>query len=262
MKIRCDLIAYTSKIALVLLLLFVSGTALAGLPETVVKIKKSVVSVGTYQRLRAPAAVFKGTGFVVSKGNHIVTNAHVIPDVLNHAKKEIIGVFFRKGDKVEMRRAELLGKDKEHDIALLYIPGKPLPPLALGNDANVAEGRLYGFTGFPIGMVLGVTPVTHRGIVSAITPIAIPANTARNLGAKRLQRLRNPYKVFQLDAIAYPGNSGSPLYEADTGAVVGVINSVLVKGTKESALTSPSGISYAIPVKYIKELLRRNGLKL
>ncbi|MCP4089325.1 MAG: trypsin-like peptidase domain-containing protein [Gammaproteobacteria bacterium] len=242
------------------LLLLIAGVTQAGLPETVVKVKKSVVSVGTYQRLRAPAAVFKGTGFVVSKGNHVITNAHVIPDLLNHGKKEILTVFFRQGEKVEMRRAELVGNDKEHDIALLYIPGKPLPPLTLGSEAGVAEGRLYGFTGFPIGMVLGMTPVTHRGIVSAITPIAIPANTARNLDAKRLQRLRNPYKVFQLDAIAYPGNSGSPLYEVDTGAVVGVINSVLVKSTKESALTSPSGISYAIPVRYIKALLQAKGL--
>ncbi len=94
MKIRCDLRVYTRKIAVVLLLLLASGTVLAGLPETVTKVKKSVVSVGTYQRLRAPAAVFKGTGFVVSKGNHIITNAHVIPEVLNHAKKEIIAEFF------------------------------------------------------------------------------------------------------------------------------------------------------------------------
>jgi len=260
MNAKCSLGGYF-RLAAMFGLLLAAGLAQAGLPETVVKVKKSVVSVGTYQRLRAPSAIFKGTGFVVSKGNHIITNAHVIPEVLNHAKKEIIGVFFRKGDKVEMQRAELLARDSEHDVALLYIPGTPLPPLALGNDADVAEGRLYGFTGFPIGMVLGMTPVTHRGIVSAITPIAIPANTARNLDAKRLQRLRNPYKVFQLDAIAYPGNSGSPLYEVDTGAVVGVINSVLVKGTKESALTSPSGISYAIPVRYIKALLSKKGLK-
>ncbi len=261
MKIGCDLRIYLRKIAVVLLLLLVSGTTQAGLPETVAKVKNSVVIIGTYQRLRSPSAIFRGTGFIVSDGNHVITNSHVVPDTLNQAKKEIIGVFFRKGEKVEMRKAELLSRDKGYDITVLSIPGTPPPPLSLWDAANVAEGKLYGFTGFPIGMVLGVTPVTHRGIVSAITPIVIPANSVRNLKAKHLRRLRNPYKVFQLDAIAYPGNSGSPLYEVDSGKVVGVVNSVFVKGTKESVLSSPSGISYAISVKYIKELLKRKGLK-
>ncbi len=241
-------------------LLLASGIAQAGLPETVVMVKKSVVSVGTFQQLRTPPANFRGTGFVVAKGRHVVTNAHVVADDLDYAKKETMAVFLRNGEKVEMRRAKLVAKDSAHDVALLSISGAPLQPMVLGDDASVAEGELYGFTGFPIGMVLGVTPVTHRGIVSAITPIAIPAGSVRRLNAKRLQRLRNPYKVFQLDAIAYPGSSGSPLYEIDTGKVVGVVNSVFVKESKESVLSSPSGISYAIPARYIKALLKAKGL--
>ena len=63
--------------------------------------------------------------------------------------------------------------------------------------------------------------------------------------------------MFQLDAVAYPGNSGSPLYETDTCKVVGVINSVYVKESKETLLSSPSGIAYAIPVKYVKQLLKK-----
>ncbi len=242
------------------MLLLVVGMAQAGLPETVVRVKRSVVSVGTFQQLRTPPAKFLGTGFVVAKGHHVVTNAHVIPVDLDYAKNETIAVFLRNGEQVEMRRAKLVAKDSEHDVALLSISGDPLRPMVFGDDARVAEGELYGFTGFPIGMVLGVTPVTHRGIVSAITPIAIPAGSVRELNAKRLLRLRNPYKVFQLDAIAYPGNSGSPLYEIDSGKVVGVVNSVFVKESKESVLSSPSGISYAIPARYIKALLKANGL--
>jgi serine protease Do len=63
--------------------------------------------------------------------------------------------------------------------------------------------------------------------------------------------------VFQLDATAFPGNSGSPLYDPATGEVVGILNMVFVKGTKESALTQPSGISYAIPSNFLIELLAR-----
>jgi serine protease Do len=63
--------------------------------------------------------------------------------------------------------------------------------------------------------------------------------------------------VLQLDATAYPGNSGSPLYDEKRGEVVGIVNMVFVKGTKESALTQPSGISYAIPVQPLVDLLKR-----
>ena len=62
---------------------------------------------------------------------------------------------------------------------------------------------------------------------------------------------------MQLDATAYPGNSGSPLFDPATGRVLGVINSVLVKGNKEAAIEKPSGISYAIPVRYVHELLKK-----
>jgi len=68
-----------------------------------------------------------------------------------------------------------------------------------------------------------------------------------------------PYKVLQLDGTAYPGNSGSPLFDPESGAVVGAINMVFVKGTRESALTQPSGISYAIPVQPLAELIRKSG---
>jgi S1-C subfamily serine protease len=61
--------------------------------------------------------------------------------------------------------------------------------------------------------------------------------------------------VFQLDATSYPGNSGSPVYDPASGEVVGVLNMVFVKGTKESALTNPSGISYAIPSRHLQALI-------
>lgn len=105
-------------------------------------------------------------------------------------------------------------------------------------------------------MVLGLYPVTHSGIISTITPIVIPSNNSKSLTARQIQRMRNRFEVYQLDGTAYPGNSGSPVYDAHSGKVVGVLNSVFVKGTKETLLERPSGISYAIPVRYVHELLK------
>ena len=78
------------------------------------------------------------------------------------------------------------------------------------------------------------------------------------LTAEQIKRIRNPFVVYQLDTIAYPGNSGSPVYHIESGKVIGVINSAFVKGTKESAIEKPSGISYAIPIKYVHRLLKNN----
>jgi S1-C subfamily serine protease len=58
-----------------------------------------------------------------------------------------------------------------------------------------------------------------------------------------------------LDATAYPGNSGSPVFDVDTGEVIGIINMVFIKGSKEAALSQPSGITYAIPSIHLKDLL-------
>ena len=78
---------------------------------------------------------------------------------------------------------------------------------------------------------------------------------------KAVMRLRKSFDVFQLDATAYPGNSGSPLYDPDSGQVVGVLNMVFVKLTKEKILSDPSGIAYAIPVNHVKDLLKRASIK-
>jgi S1-C subfamily serine protease len=114
--------------------------------------------------------------------------------------------------------------------------------------------------GFPIGGVLGFSPVTHRGTVSSITAAALPTPTAVQLHSQAIRSLRNdsPFDIFQLDATAYPGNSGGPLFDPETGEVLGVVNMVLLKGTRESALTHPSGISYAIPSRFVLDLVRRH----
>ena len=249
-----------SSLLLLTGLVFMSSEISADLPGVIDRVRPSIVAVGTVQPTRRPVSIFNGTGFVVGGGKHIITNIHVIPNKLDFANKETIAVVSGRGKSAKARTAELIARDDDHDLALLEIQGEPLPALKIGNSDRVREGEEYAFTGFPIGMVLGLYPVTHRGIVSAQTPIVIPSTSSEQLTASQIRKMRNPYTVFQLDAVAYPGNSGSPLYDTRTGDVVGVINSVFVKESKETVLSSPSGISYAIQAIYITRLLQRAGL--
>ena len=173
--------------------------------------------------------------------------------------ESLIVITARNGKDPEFRAATRLAHDKEHDIALLKIIGEPLPPLVLGDSSTVREGQTFAFTGFPIGMVLGFHPATHRGMLSAITPIVLPMRNAKQLDEKIIAQLqKSAYDVFQLDGTAYPGNSGSPLYDPQTGAVYGIINMVFVKGLKEKAITHLSGITYAIPGNHVRNLLHQN----
>jgi len=231
------------------------------LPDTIAKVKSSVVAIGTFQKTRRPPSVFRGTGFVIGAGLYVATNAHVLPEKLDQEKNEILAVFSGKANVVAIYRATKVAEDRDHDLAILRISEPMMTALSLGDSDRVREGETYAFTGFPIGMVLGLNAVTHRGIISAVTPIAIPQLTGQQLEKKTLARLIAPYDVFQLDATAYPGNSGSPLYHPDTGQVIGIINKFFIQQTKESSLQHPSGISYAIPIKHLQELLKQNGIK-
>lgn len=234
--------------------------AAATLVQTVAAVKPSIVGVGTQMQTRSPAIVFSGTGFVVGDGLSIITNAHVVPDKLDGARLEQLGVVVPDGAGVRFRPAQLVALDRQHDLAHLRIDGAPLPPLRLGRGDDAAEGQALAFTGFPLGMVLGLYPATHRALLAAITPVLQPSLTARRLDARSVAQLqRTPFRIYQLDGTAYPGNSGSPLYDPETGQVLGVINMVFVKGLKETAITAPSGITYAIPVRHVQELLERQG---
>jgi len=231
--------------------------AAADLPDTVARIKPSIVGVGTFLKTRNPSAVFTGTGFAIGDGRHVVTNAHVLPRALDATKLESLIVLARVGDAIEQREARVVATAREHDLAVLAIDGEPLPAMQIADSGRLREGRSLAFTGFPIGMVLGLHPATHRATLAAITPVARPGITARQLTPRTISRIRDDaYLVFQLDATAYPGNSGSPLYDPHTGEVYGIINSVFIQGTREAAVSRPSGITYAIPSAYIHELLR------
>jgi S1-C subfamily serine protease len=234
------------------------GSAAADpLPDIIDRIRPSIVGVGTYEATRRPPSALQGSGFAVGDGKLVATSLHVVQAPRNDARKERLVVFVGRGRAVQVRGARVLAQDPVHDLALLAIDGAPLPALDLGDSDSVREGMPIAFTGFPIGGVLGLYPVTHTGIVSALTPIIIPAPRAADLTGEDVKLLRNPYEVIQLDAVAYPGNSGSPVYDAGSGAVIGIVNKVFVKAHKEDILKEPSAITYAMPSQPLRRLLRK-----
>ena len=245
------------RAVLALLALVLSFPALADVADTLPSVKPGVVGVGTFNPSGSPRANLQGTGFAVLDGRYVVSCAHIFAKTLDSEKNETHAVFIGRDRQMLVRPARLIATDRTRDLALLKIEGDPLPALKLGDSSRVREGSQLYFTGYPIGSVLGLNPSTHRAGLAAIIPIYTPLASAAQLTARTLKQAKDAYEVFELDAIAYPGNSGSPVWHPDTGEVLGVVNSVYVKGAKEAALTAPSGISYAIPVKYVHRLLEQ-----
>lgn len=241
------------------------GPLRADLPGTLAKVKPSVVIVGTFKATNSPRFGLRGTGFVVGQAgerssNLVITNAHVLPQPADADVDATVVIQVRtSADELQMRPAVVLEVDKVHDLTLLRFEGPAVSALSMGNSDAVQEGQAIAFTGFPIGGALGFSPVTHRGMISSIAAAALPTPSAQGLNEKTIRSLRGGgFNVFQLDGTAYPGNSGGPMFDPDTGTVLGVVNMVFIKGTRESALSAPSGISYAIPSKFIAELLKRH----
>ncbi len=239
-----------------------SGTLRASpsLVELIERSKPSVLLIGSYAETDSPRFGFRGSGFVVGDGNLAVTNVHVLPqiDSAGEMAQRRVTVQVPAGRGLwSMRGARIVRLDRSHDLALLRFDGPAVPALQLAAPEAVQEGLAVAFIGFPIGHMLGFAPVTHRGMISSIVPIAQAQRGAQSLNETAIRRLREgSFDVLQLDGTAYPGNSGGPVFDAETGLVVGVINMVLVKGSKESALTHPSGISYAIHCAELQRLLQ------
>lgn len=217
--------------------------------------------IGFYRETQSPRFAFRGAGFVVGDGNLLITNAHVAQDDDGDPSGRVVMVQSREGNgALKPRRGDVVEIDRSHDLALIRFDGPPIAALELAKPGSVREGSAVALMGFPMAGALGFAPVTHRGIVSAIIPVALPSPTARQLDGPTISRLRQgSFDMLQLDATAYPGNSGGPLFDAETGAIVGVVSSGALKGTRESALTSPSGITYAIPIEHVEPLIARHA---
>jgi len=168
-----------------------------------------------------------GSGVIVSKEGHILTNTHVISDV------DEVQVQLNDGRKM---RARIIGSDEDSDIAVLKIEGANLTPLPLGDSDKVKVGQLVFAVGNPFGLQETVT----RGIISA---------KGRNI----IQGSENEF--FQTDTAINPGNSGGPLVDF-RGEII-AINSSIYSGSG-----GWQGIGFAIPSNVARstlEALLKNG---
>ena len=223
------------------------------LPDTIAKIRGAVAAVGTYNPANRPPMVFSASGFFIDDRGYFLTANHVLTAIEGRRRLRDLRVFLHTLDDRTGIPATVVARAPKYDLALLKVKGDAYPAMSLGDSTQVREGQAIALMGFPFGFLLGLHPSTSAGIISNVSPIAIPAVNAALLDPATIEALRSPFDIFQLDATAYPGNSGGPLFDPKTGAALGVVNSAFIRKTKEKVIAS--GISYAIPIHFAKGLL-------
>jgi serine protease Do len=200
----------------------------------------SVVAITTTQRVRGPFLVdpFEqffgprrrrqqppsiqgplGSGVIVSKEGHIITNNHVIANV------DQVRVQLNDG---RTGVARLLGTDPRTDIAVLKLDLKDLAPLPFGDSDHVRVGQLA----FAVGNPFGFNETVTHGIISA----------------RRRDAMDNGQEFFQTDTPINPGNSGGPLVNLQ-GEIIG-INSAIFSGSG-----GWQGVGFAIPANVARRTL-------
>ncbi|MEX2213378.1 MAG: serine protease [Phycisphaeraceae bacterium] len=223
------------------------------------ELRPSIVAVGSYLRTDTPTVQYFGTGFVVEDGNLVVTNAHVVAALRAADRLDHLRVFFPDTVRdVDGKEAKVLLEDTYHDVALLRFEGRAGGVVKLAPTEDPDQGLSVGIMGYPTGTRLGLVPAVHQGVLAAVVPAVLPLPTGVKLTPELREALKNPYNLYQLDMVAFPGNSGSPLFDARTGEVIGVLNMTLATKTREHLFDKPTGIAYAVPVRWVHELIRKN----
>lgn len=121
------------------------------LPALIARVKRSVVTVGSYGLMDNPRFGFRAAGFAVGDGLLVLTNAHVVPaETPDRIDRSIAVQVWLGDDQWQLRSARLLGRDLRNDLALLAIDGPALPALKLA-EQDAVEGTAIALMGFPIG---------------------------------------------------------------------------------------------------------------
>jgi S1-C subfamily serine protease len=164
----------------------------------------------------------QGSGFIIDKAGHVLTNYHVIAD----ARQIVVTLHNHK-----TYPATIVGADRSHDLAVVLIKAPDLTPMVLGDSGNLQVGQKVYAIGNPFGLAGTLT----RGIVSSIRQVREPDGMKID-------------DAIQTDASINPGNSGGPLLNMH-GEVIG-INTMIASSVGQSA-----GIGFAIPINTAKAVI-------
>ena len=166
----------------------------------------------------------QGSGFILDKEGHILTNNHVI----DNAQQVEVTLWNKRKYK-----AKVVNVDNNHDLALLQINGAPdLIPATLADSSNLVVGqRVYA-----LGNPFGFSGTMTRGIISAIRSVAMPSGNKIE-------------DAIQTDASVNPGNSGGPLLNS-RGEVIGI--TTLIASNPNGGADQSAGIGFAIPIQTAK----------
>jgi S1-C subfamily serine protease len=166
-----------------------------------------------------------GSGFVIDKAGHLLTNLHVVEGA------DTVRVTLFDGSH---HKAQVVGADAANDVAVLHIgaPAEKLVPVPFGDSSRVMVGQKILAIGNPFGLERTLT----SGIVSSLE---------RSLKARNGRTIKG---IIQTDAAINPGNSGGPLLNS-RGEVIGM-NTAIISHVGQSA-----GISFAVPINGIRRIL-------
>jgi len=178
-----------------------------------------------------------GSGFVIDKEGHIVTNYHVIEGYTD------LEVDFPSGFKT---RGEVVGTDLDSDLAVLKVTAPPeeLHPLPLGDSSQLKVGQTVIAIGNPFGLSSSMT----TGIISAL------GRTLESMHTTPEGATFSAGDIIQTDAAINPGNSGGPLINLN-GEVIGVNRAIRTLNFTSQAEPLNSGIGFAIAINIVKRVV-------
>jgi S1-C subfamily serine protease len=197
------------------------------------KVRPAVVFVGiiaSLQQFSQPVPVGNGSGAIIDRQGHILTNNHVV------AQAQALKVTLPDGRSFD---AQIIGTDRATDLAVIQIQGDNLPTIPLGDSDRLQVGDWVVAVGNALGLEGG--PTVTAGVVSALNRTIDEGNGAALYG------------LIQTDAAINPGNSGGPLVNLQ-GELVG-INTAVPGPTGQGF--QPFGIGFAISVKEARSIAQQ-----
>ena len=197
------------------------------LPKTISDCIDATVTVWVDQGFKVEngngyADIVIGSGFFIDRRGYIITNYHVISEVVNPKRKTTCKLYIKLPSDMEKKiPAKVTGYDSVMDLALLKVDYEPEFVFALGSSSELEVGDKISAIGTPIGLEGTLT----SGIISSTS------RTLITMG-----------KVFQIDAAVNSGNSGGPIIDSNRK-----VQAIVFAG-----MLQYQGLNFAIPVEYLK----------